>query len=39
MAGSSTLDVFVGIALVLHTLGSVFQITRGELTAEGECSD
>lgn len=36
MAGSSTLDVFVGIVLVLHTLGSVFQITRGELTAEGE---
>ncbi|XP_056104407.1 plexin domain-containing protein 2 isoform X1 [Rhinichthys klamathensis goyatoka] len=35
MAGSSTLDVFVGIALVLHTLGSVFQITRGELTSEG----
>uniref|UniRef100_A0A672JY38 Plexin domain-containing protein 2-like n=1 Tax=Sinocyclocheilus grahami TaxID=75366 RepID=A0A672JY38_SINGR len=35
MAGSSTLDVFVGIVLVLHALGSVFQITRGELTAEG----
>ncbi|XP_059369684.1 plexin domain-containing protein 2-like [Carassius carassius] len=35
MAGSSTLDVFVGIFLVLHALGSVFQITRGELTAEG----
>uniref|UniRef100_A0A8C1GH39 Plexin domain containing 2 n=1 Tax=Cyprinus carpio TaxID=7962 RepID=A0A8C1GH39_CYPCA len=35
MARSSTLDVFVGIVLVLHALGSVFQITRGELTAEG----
>ncbi|XP_056317931.1 plexin domain-containing protein 2 [Danio aesculapii] len=35
MAGSSTLDVFVGIVLVLQALGSVFQITRGELTAEG----
>lgn len=38
MAGSSTLEVFVGIVLVLHALGSVFQITRGESTAEGECS-
>lgn len=38
MAGSSTLGAFVGIVLVLHTLGSVFKITRGELTAEGECS-
>ncbi len=37
MAGPSTLDLFVGIVLVLHALGSVFQITRGELTAEGEC--
>lgn len=35
MAGSSTLNVFVGIVLVLHALGSVFQITTGELTAEG----
>ncbi|XP_026123624.1 plexin domain-containing protein 2-like [Carassius auratus] len=35
MAGSSTLSVFVGIVLVLHALGSVFQITTGELTAEG----
>lgn len=35
MARSSTIDVFVGFVLVLHALGSVFQITGGEITAEG----
>uniref|UniRef100_A0A4W4DUS1 PSI domain-containing protein n=2 Tax=Electrophorus electricus TaxID=8005 RepID=A0A4W4DUS1_ELEEL len=35
MAGAKTADLIVGLVLVLHSLGSVFQFTRGELTAQG----
>ncbi|KAK1796941.1 hypothetical protein P4O66_008254 [Electrophorus voltai] len=34
MAGAKTADLIVGLVLVLHSLGSVFQFTRGELTSQ-----
>ncbi|MCI4377630.1 hypothetical protein PGIGA_G00205610 [Pangasianodon gigas] len=35
MAGAKALDLMLGVVLLLHALGSLFQITRGELTTEG----
>ncbi|KAF4089713.1 hypothetical protein AMELA_G00069810 [Ameiurus melas] len=35
MAGAKALDLLLGVVLLLHALGSLFQITRGELTTEG----
>ncbi|XP_053484217.1 plexin domain-containing protein 2 [Ictalurus furcatus] len=35
MAGAKALDLLLGVVLLLHALGSLFQITRGELTTQG----
>ncbi|KAM9501094.1 plexin domain-containing protein 2 isoform 1-T1 [Clarias gariepinus] len=35
MAGAKALDLMLGVVLLLHALGSLFQITRGELTTDG----
>lgn len=35
MARVKTLDLMHGVVLLLHALGSLFPITRGELTTEG----
>ncbi|XP_046707830.1 plexin domain-containing protein 2 isoform X3 [Silurus meridionalis] len=36
MAGARMLDLMLGVVLLLHALGSLFQITRGELTNQGD---
>ncbi|XP_062850079.1 plexin domain-containing protein 2 [Trichomycterus rosablanca] len=35
MAGAKTLDLILGVVLLLHSMGSLFHITLGEFTAEG----